>query len=389
MKHHVRILAGYVDRACGSHVYNQVLARRLAEHGHRVSLLCFRATPEVLECAEVCALQPEPFHEHTFTWRFASVLQHQQICRSMSSLGLPPADVVVGAEHLFLKGHHRLFPNTPWIYLPHSLVVSQDISGSGLSGLARLAADRLYRHLQLWALKHADVTMRFTRLACEALRNHYGPSIQPRFVINPMGIEIPDLQPRAPGNGSIRLLWVGQFIPRKRISLAIAALASLKHRDWRFDLVGDGPLRSALEEQVETAELADRVHFHGFQSEPARFYREADLLLFPSQSENSPVTMLESMSHGVPCLAMEADGVKFHNANADIIDSGEDGFLARSDEDFKIQLECLLAKPEELRAVGSAARQKMIDNHSWDDHIVRYEAVFEELTSTTAAGAAR
>ena len=295
---------------------------------------------------------------------------------------MPPPDVVVGAEHLFLQGHHRLFPDTPWIYLPHSLVVSQEIRGAGFTTSARLVAGRFYQNLQVWALNHADRTLRFTRSACETLRKQYGSSIQPRFAVNPMGIDIPYDHPRRPGSGPVRLLWVGQLIPWKRINVAITALATLRHFDWRFDVVGDGPLRSDLEEQVKGEMLADRVRFHGFQSEPEGYYREADLLLFPSRSENSPVTMLESMSHRVPCLAMQADGVNFYNANAEIVESGSDGFLARTDEDFRVQLAQLLGHPELLRSAGAAARQKMIDCHSWDDHIDRYEVVFQEVTSS-------
>lgn len=384
MKCHVRILAGLVDRACGSHVYNQILARRLAERGHRVSLLCFRATSEVLDFAEVFELAPVPYQDKRFVWRFTHVLQHRHFNRSMKGLTLPPADVVVGAELLFLKAHRRLFPNTPWIYVPHSFVVTHEIRGAGFVPSMRLVAEVFYQHLQRWALNHADRTLRFTRLACEALERHYGPSVHPRFVVNPQGIDIPDVPARGRVSGSVRLLWVGQLIPRKRIDVAIGALTPLKHLDWRFDVVGDGPLRGVLEDQVVAAGLADRVTFHGFRNDPSRFYQGADLLLFPSLSENSPMTMWESMSYGVPCLAMQGDGVQYHNANAEIIDAGVDGFLAKTDDDYRLQLGHLLMQPGLLQEAGERARQKIIDRHSWEQHVDRYEAIFDELTSVGA-----
>ena len=59
--------------------------------------------------------------------------------------------------------------------------------------------------------------------------------------------------------------------------------------------------------------------------------------------------MLEAMSQGVPCLAMCGDGVRYHTANAEIIRDGVDGFLAASDDDFRLQLEKLLQVPQHLR----------------------------------------
>jgi glycosyltransferase involved in cell wall biosynthesis len=126
----------------------------------------------------------------------------------------------------------------------------------------------------------------------------------------------------------------------------------------------------------------DRVIFHGFQADPAPWYRNADLLLFPSQLENSPVTVLESMSYGVPALAMRGDGLQFQTANAEIVRHGADGFLADSDQDFQEQLEKLLQTPAVLRSAGKAARATVEDRYTWEQHLDRYEQVFEELVAS-------
>jgi glycosyltransferase involved in cell wall biosynthesis len=374
----VRILAGRVDRSAGSHVYHQELTRRFAARGHRVSLVCFEATPEALECAEVHEV-PKELYIRSVMWRFSSFMTYRQSRSRLLHLDLPPADVVIAGEHLFLKAHWKKFPQTPWIYLPHSLVMSQEIQSYQLPPVMNWVSTRVYEHLQMWALRHADRTLRFSQQACDALSRYYGNSVRPRFTINPMGVELPRAVERRPIVYPLKLLWVGQLIPRKRIDIALEMLAKLRQYSWIFDVVGDGLSREALERHSRGLGLQDRVRFHGFQADPLTWYRAADLLLFPSWLENSPLTMLEAMSCGVPCLALSGDGIHFHNANSEIIENGVDGFLADSDEDFLYQLERILKQPEVLRKTGDAARETITRRHTWEKHLDRYEELFSEL----------
>jgi glycosyltransferase involved in cell wall biosynthesis len=389
---HVRILAGRVDRGAGSHVYHMELARRLAARGHRVSLVCFSALPDVGPGVEVHQLPLPPESSVPFLWRFAAVRNYRHQSKALARLRLSPADVVVGGEHFFLAPHARKFPDTPWLYLPHSLLVDQEIRSYNLPGLMGLVTTALYVHLQKWALRHATRTMRFTELACRAFRQRY-PGIRPRFFINPMSTDLPATEPRPCVEGPVRLLWVGQLIPRKRIDLALTALAQCDSKEWVFDVVGDGISRGELEEQARRLALAERVTFHGFQKDPSQWYRQADLLVFPSWLENFPVTMVEAMSHGVACLSMRGDGVRYHTANAEIVEHGRDGFLADSDEDFCRQLAELVREPGRLRPAGEAARETVARRFTWDRHLDRLEELFDELTGARtrplAVGAAR
>jgi glycosyltransferase involved in cell wall biosynthesis len=379
MSYHVRVLAGRVDRGAGSHVYHLELVKRLAARGHRVSLLCFAALPEVADCAEVFAIPGRSQPAGRLLWRFASLLDARHYRRELARLELPPADVVIGGEHLFLKEHHRRFPQTPWVYLPHSLLVDQEIRSYNLPPLMRWISTTFYVRLQRWALNRADRTLRFTEMSCAALLKRYGRSLRPRFFVNPQATELPPAVEERPADGTVRLLWVGQLIARKRIDLALEALAQAPQGGWVFDVVGDGVERPALERQTRQLGLAERVQFHGFQADPSPWYRQADLLLFPSWLENFPLTLLEAMAHAVPCLAMRGDGVRYHTANAEVIEPGRDGFLADSDEDFARQLSRLVQQRDLLRRTGEAARQTVAERYTWERHLDKLEALFDEL----------
>jgi glycosyltransferase involved in cell wall biosynthesis len=90
------------------------------------------------------------------------------------------------------------------------------------------------------------------------------------------------------------------------------------------------------------------------------------------------------MSHGVACLAMRGDGVRYHTANAEIVEHGRDGFLADSDEDFGRVLAALVDTPQQLRAAGEAARETVSRLYTWDRHLSRLEALFDELCPTAS-----
>ena len=378
MVRHIRILAGLLDRRAGSQLYHKELACRLAARGHRVSVVCFGAVPEVQACADVFEVLRKPYHEIRFCWRFASLLQYRHCGRQLAGLKLPPADVVIGGEHLVLKAHREMFPDTPWVYLPHSLVVRHEIDRANFPPIARYVSQWVYGRLQRWALNSADRTLRFTRRACEVLASSYPPSLRPRFVVNPAGVDLPRPAVRVPAD-DVRLLIAGRLVPMKGVELALTALGELRHYQWRLDVIGEGELRPSLERQAAALGLGDRIRFHGFQADPARWYGGADLLLFPSQSESLGLVLLEAMSHGTPCLGFLADGKTFWNVNDEIIEHGTTGLLARAAEDFRRQLEGVLRCPQQLALLGQAARCHVAQNFTWESHLDRYESLFEEL----------
>jgi glycosyltransferase involved in cell wall biosynthesis len=380
MAYHIRILAGQLNRNAGSHVYHIELTRRLAARGHRMSVVCFGSGAAVNDVADVMEIDPLEVQDRPLVWRFASLVRAWSCSRQLRHKSLSRPDIVIGGEHLLLRPHAAMFAKTPMIYHPHSFTVDQEIEGYGLPRGMKYVTRSVYRRAQRWALNHADRTMRFTKTACDALQQAYGVSVHPRFVINPMGIELPDETPcGASRDGHTTLLCLGTLIPRKNVALAIRALAGLRQYRWRLDIVGDGPLREELEQQVEGTGLTERVVFHGFQRDPKLYIQRADLLLLPSKSENSPVAMLEAMSHGVPCLAMRADGKEYFNANEDLIEDGRTGLLASGEEHFGQLLERVLREPSQLRPLGHAAREQVAMHHTWDRHLDRYEELFGEL----------
>ena len=77
----------------------------------------------------------------------------------------------------------------------------------------------------------------------------------------------------------------------------------------RFCLIGEGPLRPALEAQARALGLGDRFLFAGFVRDVAGALAGFDLSVFPSLWEGTPLTVFEAMAAGRPIVATDADGL--------------------------------------------------------------------------------
>ena len=182
-------------------------------------------------------------------------------------------------------------------------------------------AYRAYVRLSLIAERTAVRRSRFTLVAGRALFEKFRP-IHDRVVearlpaIEAEKLELFSrtdtcLRPR------IRILYVGQLIPRKGVQLAVDALSQLLERryDVELELVGTGTseYQGALRHRVVVSGLEERVRFVGFVAEPRRLvrhYREADVFVIASFAEGFPRVIYESMAQGLPVVATAIEEIR-------------------------------------------------------------------------------
>ncbi|HAE40236.1 MAG TPA: hypothetical protein DCG57_16620, partial [Candidatus Riflebacteria bacterium] len=89
---------------------------------------------------------------------------------------------------------------------------------------------------------------------------------------------------------------------------------------------GDGPEREVLEKYCNNSSLRDRVFFHGFVNDPEAYYDQIDIALLPSLGEGIPLSLLESMRWGIPCIASNIGGIPEiieHDKNGMLIEPGD------------------------------------------------------------------
>jgi len=103
-----------------------------------------------------------------------------------------------------------------------------------------------------------------------------------------------------------RILAVGALKSEKNYPLLLRALAKVRERiPVSLLILGDGPLREALEAQVAQDGLGDMVVFAGFDTNPWPYYVAADLFVLSSDSEGLPTVLIEALHAGLPIVSTD------------------------------------------------------------------------------------
>ena len=110
---------------------------------------------------------------------------------------------------------------------------------------------------------------------------------------------------------SIKLVSVGRFVQAKGYCYLIDALAQLVDLEWTMFFVGDGELRSAIQQQTADAGLSERVRFLGAmpRHDAMGVASLADVYLMPSITEATPMALLEASNLARPIVASDVGGI--------------------------------------------------------------------------------
>ncbi|MBN1541510.1 glycosyltransferase family 1 protein [candidate division KSB1 bacterium] len=154
------------------------------------------------------------------------------------------------------------------------------------------------------------------------------------------------------------VLFVGRLVKEKDLDDVVTVNRILMEKgcDFQMVIVGDGPMRGELEEELPNA------HYTGYQhgEKLAQWYASSDLFLFPSTTETFGNVILEAFASGLPVVTVDKGGV------ADIVTDGRDGFVARHNQPHKIadKVQLLLQNPQQRKAMAVEAR-KSARRYSW------------------------
>jgi glycosyltransferase involved in cell wall biosynthesis len=103
---------------------------------------------------------------------------------------------------------------------------------------------------------------------------------------------------------SILMCHVGRFAEQKNHAFLLRIAADVFAREPRTHLVliGEGPLRPAIEANARAIGIASRVHFLGPRPDVPRLLGAADVFLLPSLFEGLPLVALETQGAGIPVI---------------------------------------------------------------------------------------
>ncbi|MBW3697807.1 glycosyltransferase [Vibrio sp. T187] len=136
-----------------------------------------------------------------------------------------------------------------------------------------------------------------------------------------------------PGKYSDHIGFVGRLSHEKGPDRFVA-LANV-FTDYTFDIYGDGPELSAVQEQATS-----NLRCHGHQSNMADVWHNIGVLIITSRFEGLPMAALEAMGRGIPVISLSVGNLP------NLIDHKENGFLANNMDELKHWVEYWLQLPE-------------------------------------------
>ena len=172
--------------------------------------------------------------------------------------------------------------------------------------------------------------------------------------------------------------FVGRFTKQKGVDILLHAVTVLRdeHSAFRVWLVGDGPLRSQLEQYVIREGIASYVQFLGFREDVSALLQASDVFVLPSRYEALPVSLLEAMAAGLPCIVTDVGD------NAHLVEDGVTGVVVSPNEpnSLALSLRGMLTDRKIRLRMGQLARQKA-QRFSVDQMVMRIMGVYDDILS--------
>jgi glycosyltransferase involved in cell wall biosynthesis len=178
-------------------------------------------------------------------------------------------------------------------------------------------------------------------------------------------------------DSDILFVCVARFAPQKNHALLLKSFAAGPASDPRahLALVGEGELRTDLEEQTRKLNLEGKVHFLGLRSDVSDVLGATDVFVLSSDYEGNPLSVLEAMASGLPIVSTAAGGVP------NLFEAGKEGFLVAPGDLHGLakSMNSLLQDRAARESMGAAAASRARKNFDVSNMVRAYEEVYEDL----------
>ncbi|MHB8482302.1 MAG: glycosyltransferase [Nitrospiria bacterium] len=172
---------------------------------------------------------------------------------------------------------------------------------------------------------------------------------------------------------------IGRLIDNvKGYSCLIEAINCLKcifGDDSMLIIVGDGPDRRMLEDQVKILKLEEQVKFIGGKHSISEYLKKTDIFVLASVSEGFPNVLLEAMAVSKPVVATRIGGIP------EVVVEGETGLLVppRDPKALAEAIYYMKTHPMEAQEMGRKGRKRVEEFFSIDKTVAEYERFYDEI----------
>ena len=171
-------------------------------------------------------------------------------------------------------------------------------------------------------------------------------------------------------SGKINLLVAGRLNKVKGFDLLLDVLNKLD-ANYHLTILGQGSEEKTLKEIAVKLNIVEKLSFLGFQSNPYKYMKQADIFILSSRYEGFPNVLLEANICGTPVIAFNCPG-----GTAEIIKNGVNGYLVPYGN---IEEMTNMIKSFDIKAFDENAIKEFIKKKYAADKIIKkYENVLYE-----------
>lgn len=254
--------------------------------------------------------------------------------------------------------------------------------------------NRLIKWINRRAMRHADRVITISHALAQFVKEIEGIADYKVVTVH-YGLEVPEQAANLRETARVSLGYAediplvgvfGRLVRQKGIDTLLRAFTTIR-RDQpqaRLLVVGDGPLRADLEQQVHDLNLGNAVAFTGWLDQAHRLMPACDVIVVPSRWEGFGLVTLEAMGYALPLVASRT------SALPEIINDGQTGFLVKPDNPPELAqaVNQLLADPSLARNFGRAGYDRLVTHFSIEKMVDATLKVYTEVTSNMPERAA-
>ena len=236
-----------------------------------------------------------------------------------------------------------------------------------------------HRLLEPMLIKQLRQVLCVSSAVQQSLRARKAPAH--KLIVVPPGVASAEVSSHRPEE---QISAVGRLERIKGHDLLLRAVAELFQQEvfqaWRLFIIGDGSQRGALERLCQELGLEGRVVFTG-TLEPgaiAQQLRRTGIFVQPSRHEGLPLSLLEAMSVGIPCVASTVGGI------GELIEHEKQGLLVPPDDKVALggAVARLMSTPELRSRLGEAGRKQVDQHYALGRMLEKTRSVYESLRTS-------
>lgn len=321
----------------GQEVVTSTLAQSFVSHGHSVTIVSFKQpNPLMLERLdkriEVFTLDEFCYSKENVE-KLRSVLINKQINIAINQWGLPYIPVRVlneAKKELAIKTiavyHNSPDSNARIKEVEITLSQTRNHLKQWMLRCKKFAFKQITSQSMRYVYNHSDLYMVLSSSFIDKFKDFTGIKHPNHLIVqtNPVTVDASDYIFSSEKKWK-EIIYMGRIdYNQKRVYRVIDTWSVLEKQfpDWQLTVVGDGPERKKLEQQVKDLGL-QHVSFEGFQSS-IPYYERASILILTSEYEGFPLVLAECMSFGVVPVVYGS-----YSAVYDIIKHKENGMIVQ------------------------------------------------------------